>query len=130
MVWNGTEEMIGKSFKRLVHLPKASSSRPTIASSETVKSLVVTVQGAQVLHIIIRALRPGAKRNSQVLNSLALDKMFYFLAIMGRLRVVCAFSLTSDLCILHTLQYQRKTYPKSAKCMQELVASGRPRPGG
>lgn len=91
--WDGSEEMIQESFKHRIYLPE--NTRVEFTSSETLNTLIVTIQGGQALYIVVNGMI-GNNKSSQVLSSLALDKIFFPLAVMGLLRVFCALWLTND----------------------------------
>lgn len=91
--WDGSEEMIEVSYKHCLYLPE--TTRVPILSSEMMKTLIVTLQGAQSIYTIVSGVA-GSLESSNTLNSLALDTIFFPLAVMGLLRLFCAFWLTSD----------------------------------
>lgn len=91
--WDGSENMIYTSSEHRVHLPE--NTRVPIFSSEMLNTSIVTLQGIQALYTIVSGLT-GKSTSISTLNSLALDTIFFPLAVMGLLRVFCAFWLRSD----------------------------------
>lgn len=92
--WDGSEGMIEVSFKQCLYLPE--HTRVPLFSSEMFKTLIVTAQGVQATYTIISGLLGSDNTSAASLNSLALDTIFFPLAVMGLLRLVCAFWLTND----------------------------------
>jgi hypothetical protein len=87
--WDGSEAMIGKGRAYCIKLP--STSRATLLSSSSVKTLIVTLQGAQAIYTLIRGLKTGTYA-----YTISIDSIFFPLAVFGLLRLSAALWLTDD----------------------------------
>lgn len=88
--WDGSEEMIQSS--RLYCLKFPDKPRATIFSKNFVKTVVVTIQGAQAIMVLAQ----GFTNNSVFMSNIAIDTMFFPLAVLGLLRLFAAPWLTED----------------------------------
>jgi hypothetical protein len=88
--WDGSEEMIQRS--RLYCLKFPDKPRTTIFSKSFVKTAVVTIQGVQAIIVLVR----GVVTNNIFMLNIAIDKIFFPLAILGLLRLFAAPWLTED----------------------------------
>lgn len=88
--WDGSEEMVALSVPYCTRLPD--HSRVAIASWETAKTVLITLQAAQAAYIYIQS--------TALLNGIgfvvALDTIFFPVALLGVLRLVAAFWLTDE----------------------------------
>jgi hypothetical protein len=85
--WDGSEQMMEKSRAFCTRLPD--KPRISFLSETTAKTLIVTLQGVQAVYVLIK----GAV--FQELN-IALDQLFFPLAILGLLRLFAALWLSDD----------------------------------
>jgi hypothetical protein len=88
--WDGSEEMIQGS--RLYCLKFPDNSRATIFSKNFVKTVVITIQGVQAIIFLIE----GFTTPSVFLTNIAIDTIFFPLAVLGLLRLCAALWLTED----------------------------------
>lgn len=92
--WDGSEAMVEVSSEQRLSLPE--STWVPVFSSDMLKTLVITLQGCQATYTIASSLVGDDERSMSKMNSLALDTIFFPLAVMGLLRLFSAFWLTSD----------------------------------
>ncbi|KAF2183401.1 hypothetical protein K469DRAFT_739888 [Zopfia rhizophila CBS 207.26] len=88
--WDGSEEMMGRSREFCVRVPP--SPRAVLCSGSTIKTVIVTLQGAQALYVLLA----GATKTMDYAATIALDSIFFPLGIFGLLRLSAAFWLTDD----------------------------------
>jgi hypothetical protein len=88
--WDGSEEMIQKS--RLYCLKFPDKPRATIFSKSFVKTVVVTIQGVQAIIVLVTGFTTG----SVFISNLAINTIFFPLAVLGLLRLCAAPWLTED----------------------------------
>ncbi|KAI1777377.1 hypothetical protein F4818DRAFT_410092 [Hypoxylon cercidicola] len=91
--WDGSEEMVNLSSPYCTHLPE--HNRITLFSRESVKTLIITLQGTQAVVALGTAL--GGKPTSDgFVTFMGVDMIFFPLALIGLVRLFCAFWLTDD----------------------------------
>ena len=87
--WDGSEEMVGRSRAYCTKLPD--SSRATLLSGSSIKTLIITLQGAQALYTLVEGLKNGIYG-----STVAIDSIFFPLAVFGLVRLSAALWLTDD----------------------------------
>ncbi|KAH7136374.1 hypothetical protein EDB81DRAFT_844414 [Dactylonectria macrodidyma] len=90
--WDGSEAMVEHSRAHRVYLPE--HSRISIFSREALKTLIVTFQGIQALVLLSGAFIAG--RNARFPVWMAVDIIFFPLALIGLLRLCCVLWLNED----------------------------------
>ncbi|KAI6091692.1 hypothetical protein F4821DRAFT_255003 [Hypoxylon rubiginosum] len=91
--WDGSEEMITLSSPYCTHLPE--HTRIALFSRESIKTLIVTLQGTQA--VVSLGLALGGKSASDgFVTFMGVDLIFFPLAFIGLVRLFCAFWLTDD----------------------------------
>ncbi|KAK3370598.1 hypothetical protein B0H63DRAFT_564718 [Podospora didyma] len=88
--WNGSETMVAASAPYVIHLPE--KPRATFLSWDTVKTLVVTVQGFQVLYVCFVV----STRLKTMPTSFPVNELFFPVAVLGLQRLWAALWLTDD----------------------------------
>ncbi|KAH7370230.1 hypothetical protein BKA65DRAFT_561809 [Rhexocercosporidium sp. MPI-PUGE-AT-0058] len=88
--WDGSEELIQSS--RIYCLKFPDKPRATIFSKNFVKTVVVTTQGVQPIMDLLQ----GINGNTVFMSNVALDKIFFPLAVIGLVRLFAAPWLTED----------------------------------
>jgi hypothetical protein len=88
--WDGSEEMIQISRSYCLKFPD--NSRATIFSKSFVKTVVITIQGVQAFIFLIG----GFTANSVFVSNIAIDTIFFPLAVLGLFRLCAAPWLTED----------------------------------
>ncbi|KAI1343408.1 hypothetical protein F5Y15DRAFT_233327 [Xylariaceae sp. FL0016] len=89
--WDGSEAMVVESLPHCVHLPE--HARIKWFSREMIKTVVVTLQGTQALYLLIYGF---TNPNTNFINTLAVNTIFFPLAWIGLLRLCCGLWLTDD----------------------------------
>lgn len=89
--WDGTEAMIRASLPYCTHLP----AKFPLISREMAKTVIITLQGLQAGMTLMVGLRTTRASNSFV-HWVGVDTVFFPLAVLGLLRLSCAFWLTDD----------------------------------
>ncbi|OTA64098.1 hypothetical protein K449DRAFT_368055 [Hypoxylon sp. EC38] len=103
--WDGSEDMVTHALPFCVRLPRRA--RLKILSWETIKTIITTIQGMQV---IAAAISNIYESNSLTLG-FGIDVAFYPLAILGLLRLPAAFWLTDDYAFTAHQVVLTKTHP-------------------
>ncbi|KAE8441806.1 hypothetical protein EG329_004259 [Mollisiaceae sp. DMI_Dod_QoI] len=85
--WDGSEEMIERSRPYCLKLPD--HTRASLFSKSFVKTAIITVQGVQAIYVLVE----GFTHNS---FQIAVDTLFFPLAVLGLLRLCAALWLTED----------------------------------
>lgn len=88
--WDGSEEMIQRTRTHCVKLPD--KTRATILSKSFVKTAVITIQGIQAIIVLIK----GYFGDNNTLENIAINTIFFPLAMLGLLRLFAAPWLTDD----------------------------------
>ncbi|KAH6648441.1 hypothetical protein BKA67DRAFT_661416 [Truncatella angustata] len=89
--WDGSEAMVDTSLPQCNQLP--AKSRIRIFSVEMLKTLIVTLQGAQAMTLI--ALGAARTTSAQsVISNMAVDFVFFPIALLGVLRLPAGLWLT------------------------------------
>jgi hypothetical protein len=86
--WNGSEEMVKSSnafFKR-----DSYGTHISLISASTIKTIVITIQGLQAQYLVMQAIFGRGSWH------IALDSLFYPLAILGLVRLPAAFWLVDE----------------------------------
>lgn len=87
--WDGSEEMVDRSRAHCVKLPD--HARTELVSENSAKSVVVAFQGVQALYTMTSGI--ASKRFA---GTIAIDTIFFPLAVFGLLRLWATFWLTED----------------------------------
>ncbi|KAL6914764.1 hypothetical protein FSST1_012524 [Fusarium sambucinum] len=90
--WDGSEAMIAKSAAYCYRFPD--STRISIFSREMITTIIVTSQGIQAGVLLVGALNKD--NNPGFTKWMAVDAIFFPLAMIGLLRLCCAFWLNDD----------------------------------
>ncbi|KAF5018606.1 hypothetical protein F66182_9398 [Fusarium sp. NRRL 66182] len=90
--WNGTEALIESSRPYCVHPPE--HTWVSIFSREMLKTVIVTAQGVQTIILLSAAF--DSQRHDAFTQWLAVDTVFFPLALIGLLRIVCGFWMNDD----------------------------------
>ncbi|GAB1214734.1 hypothetical protein ATERTT37_003903 [Aspergillus terreus] len=92
--FDGSEEMMYKSRAFCTRVPR--DSRTKVFSVDTVKTLITTAQGIQALFVLVRGIMALAsmKYHHPFNATMAMDTVFYPLAVFGLLRLFAAPWLT------------------------------------
>ncbi|KAI0149815.1 hypothetical protein F4776DRAFT_180592 [Hypoxylon sp. NC0597] len=107
--WDGSEGMVTRALPFCVRLPRRA--RLKIFSWETIKTIITTMQGLQV---IANGLSNFYGPNSLTLG-FGVDVVFYPLAILGLLRLFAAFWLADDYAFTEHQVVPTKTHPLDAQ---------------
>jgi hypothetical protein len=106
--WDGSEEMAQRT--RTHRIPGSSRTHVEPLSGSTLKTIAVTLQGVQAIYVIVW----GATADGTFGNYLALDTIFFPIAIFGLLRLPAALWL-SDEKLYHSIdpatQISDQTFP-------------------
>ncbi|UPK91549.1 hypothetical protein LCI18_002484 [Fusarium solani-melongenae] len=89
--WDGSEAMTKCTHQNCVHLPE--DTRASFFSREMVKTLIVTFQGLQAITLLSGGLTEGAIGFTKWM---AVDIIFFPIALIGLLRLFCCFWITDD----------------------------------
>lgn len=87
--WDGSEEMVDRSRAHCVKLPD--HARTELVSETSAKSVIVTFQGVQALYTMTSGIA-----SKTFAGTIAIDTIFFPLAVFGLLRVWATFWLTED----------------------------------
>ncbi|KAH7152615.1 hypothetical protein EDB81DRAFT_789389 [Dactylonectria macrodidyma] len=90
--WDGSEDMIIASLPYSTNLPPRSRAEPW--SWESIKTLIITLQGLQAFYIFTGVFKGVSGANSGIQD--AVNLIFYPLSILGFFRLFAAGWLTSD----------------------------------
>ncbi|RGP78837.1 endoglucanase e [Fusarium longipes] len=90
--WDGSEEMIARSAPYCFHFPD--STRISLFSKEMITTLIVTSQGIQAVYLVMGGLDKNG--NPAFVKWMAVDTVFFPLAMIGLLRLCSAFWLNDD----------------------------------
>ncbi|EYB29087.1 hypothetical protein SNK05_013042 [Fusarium graminearum] len=90
--WDGSEAMIASSAAYCYHFPD--NTRISIFSKEMITTIIVTSQGVQAMVLLLGAL--DKNKYSGFTKWMAVDAIFFPLAMIGLLRLCCAFWLNDD----------------------------------
>jgi hypothetical protein len=88
--WDGSEEMIQRTRSHCLKFPD--KPRATIFSKSFVKTAVITIQGVQAIIVLLK----GFFSNNVFISNIAIDTIFFPLAVLGLLRLFAAPWLTED----------------------------------
>ncbi|KAL2689083.1 hypothetical protein Neosp_003135 [[Neocosmospora] mangrovei] len=105
--WNGSEDITKGIHQHYVHLPEGTQA--SLFSREMVKTLIVTFQGLQAITLLSGGLTEGAIGFTKWM---AVDIIFFPIALIGLLRLFCCFWLTED------FSYPSSTDNTSCLCRQ------------
>lgn len=89
--WDGSESMTFRAIPYATRLPDSGNIQ--ILSGEMLKTVIITLQGAQALYSVISDNIPGKYFGR---NAVSLDNLFAPLAILGLFRLPAALFLTED----------------------------------
>ncbi|KAH7251308.1 hypothetical protein BKA59DRAFT_500083 [Fusarium tricinctum] len=90
--WDGTEDIIKYSRPRCVQLPD--SNMVTLLSRDTIKTLIITIQGLQAIILLLGSqIDPAAPRFTIFM---AVDIIFFPMALFGLLRLCSSLWLTDE----------------------------------
>ncbi|KAB8228079.1 uncharacterized protein BDW43DRAFT_323347 [Aspergillus alliaceus] len=93
--FDGSEEMMQQSQAFCTRIPHYH--RTDLLSTDSVKTLITTLQGIQAFVVLIRGILALANIGNQPFNaSIAMNSIFYPLAVFGLLRLFAAPWLTED----------------------------------
>jgi hypothetical protein len=101
--WDGSEASIAKSQAYCVLLPR--SKHATLISGSTVKTVIVTLQGADSLYYLLWSNFESINTNNFI-NSASIGSLFSPLTILGLLRLVACFWLTEDFIYINCEEVQ------------------------
>jgi hypothetical protein len=101
--WDGSEALMGKTHAYCVTLPR--STHATLISGSTVKTLIVTLQGADSLYYLIWSDFPSTNVGD-FMSTASVGSLFSPLAILGLLRLVACFWLTEDFVYINCEEVQ------------------------
>ena len=104
--WNGSEEMMRRSRAYCTKVPD--HSRATLLSGSSVQTLIVTLQGGQALYTLLSGIK-----GSRYSGTIAINSIFFPLAVFGLLRLFAAPWLTED--YAYTDIFQTTAISKSNK---------------
>ncbi|KAM5361042.1 hypothetical protein ACJZ2D_013369 [Fusarium nematophilum] len=90
--WDGSEAMIKHSRQHCVQLPD--DTRVALFSREMIKTLIVTIQGLQAIILLLGGLNTDER--PQFNTWMAVDLIFFPLALIGLLRLCSCFWLTDE----------------------------------
>ncbi|KAI1338870.1 hypothetical protein F5Y15DRAFT_424332, partial [Xylariaceae sp. FL0016] len=90
--WDGTEEMALVSVQHCIYLPD--KARASVWSLETLKSIIILLQGAQVLYDIAGGLTTWVM--TPFTYGIGADIIFWPFSVIGLFRLCCALWLTED----------------------------------
>jgi hypothetical protein len=88
--WDGSENMVVASLSHCSRLPERTRAEPL--SGETLKTMIVTLQGLQTFYLLIGSFITNVDLN----DAMGLDGIFNFLSVFGCLRLFAALWLTED----------------------------------
>jgi hypothetical protein len=97
--WDGSEQMVDASLPQCIYIPN--QSRIRLLSREMLKSVIVTLQGVQAVVIVVSTMTSPGNDEGFVPN-IALDNIFFPLAVLGLLRLCAGLWLTDE--YLYTAQ--------------------------
>lgn len=129
--FDGSEDMMWRSRAFCTRMPP--HNRTMLFSTDSLKTLITTLQGVQALTVMVRGLLAmNGIGNKPFLMSIAMDSIFYPLAVFGLLRLFAAPWLTEEYSFAehHTgdeLALSPPSYPRSAT-EYECELSPRPAP--
>ncbi|OTB00917.1 hypothetical protein M426DRAFT_15021 [Hypoxylon sp. CI-4A] len=92
--WDGSEEMVARAAPHCVRLPERA--RIALLSAEFFKTVVVTLQGTQALAALGLALTGSRSASDGFVTYMGVDLIFFPLAFIGLVRLLCAFWLTDE----------------------------------
>ncbi|KAI1174942.1 hypothetical protein F4777DRAFT_552495 [Nemania sp. FL0916] len=110
--WDGTEAMVVRSIPHATYLPRRSTAE--IFEEETMKSVIVALQGAQAAYVFVRSF--AYFTNLQFLGG---DQVFFPLAIIGLFRLFAAAWLSRD------FKYTERIYESKSGSGEEGEALGK-----
>lgn len=87
--WDGSEDMVHRSRPYCLRLPKQSVGR--LLSADTAQSLIISLQGVQAVYTLVTGVM-----SLGFVGTIAIDSIFFPLAVFGLLRLCAAFWLTDD----------------------------------
>ncbi|KAJ3540478.1 hypothetical protein NM208_g5048 [Fusarium decemcellulare] len=90
--WNGDEDMIDRARPHCVRLPDGV--RTSLFSGETVGTVIITCQGAQAVFVLANGL--AGVVDDGFVRLMAVDKIFFPLAVIGLLRIWACPILTNE----------------------------------
>ncbi|KAH8648652.1 hypothetical protein BX600DRAFT_475582 [Xylariales sp. PMI_506] len=94
--WDGSEKMLYEAMAHCIYLPRRAILE--LLSSGSLKTAIIGLQGAQALVTTFQDLSMSTSSDPT-----AADSLFYFIAIVGLLRVCCCLWLTDD--YLYTISH-------------------------
>lgn len=103
--WDGSEDTVEVSSEQCLRLPEGA--RAPLFSGDVLSTLIITLQGFQAAYTIASSFGTWSDSTSRKTASLALDTLFFPLALMGLLRLVCACWLTSEYAYAESLTVHR-----------------------
>jgi hypothetical protein len=93
--WDGSEAISRKSREYCVTLPE--TSHASILSAQSIKTLIITLQGANAIYVLIIGLFPSpAAADLSFANTASIGSIFFPLAVFGLMRLLAAFWLTEE----------------------------------
>jgi hypothetical protein len=113
--WDGSEALMGKTHAYCVTLPR--SKHATLISGSTVKTLIVTLQGADSLYYLIWSdfLTTNV---GDFMSTASVGSLFSPLAILGLLRLVACFWLTEDFVYINCEEVQNTVAKLNAETIK------------
>ena len=113
--WDGSEALMGKTHAYCVTLPR--STHATLISGSTVKTLIVTLQGANSLYYLIWSdfLTTNV---GDFMSTASVGSLFSPLAILGLLRLVACFWLTEDFVYINCEEVQNTVAKLNAETIK------------
>jgi hypothetical protein len=115
--WDGSEALSRKSQAFCVSLPDGK--HVTLISESTLKTVIVTLQGADALYFLLKGYLSPSSDNYQ--DTVSIGSIFFPLAIFGLLRLIACFWLTEDFVYTDCEELQTRVARASTPEQIELV---------
>lgn len=113
--WDGSESIMEKSRKSWTRLPN--HARIDIFSASAAKTIVVALQGAQAIYILLKRF----SKNPGEFVDLAMDSIFFPVAVFGLLRLPASLWLTDDYAFADIFSSETLVVPNSNGAESELT---------
>ncbi|KAM7189825.1 hypothetical protein V8F33_009851, partial [Rhypophila sp. PSN 637] len=93
--WDGSEQMADSALSYCSRLPE--NTRVAFLSGEMVKTLILTLQGCQVVFMTINMFKLSTLDEGWPFSArMKLDLLFFHIALVGLMRIFCCLWLTED----------------------------------
>lgn len=121
--WDGSEDMVEATLSFCARLPE--DKRVSIFSGEMVKTIVVTLQGCQVVFLTTGIFQVyNLDGGLSFASRMGLDFIFFPVALLGLMRVFACLWLTKDFSYSHfsnSRQQAMGTYPKNFGSLSKSI---------